>query len=102
MWHYRINDINVREWSLQKQDRMSTDAIEGLWDSQDLDDWQYNDDSYIHLPSQCRYSNIYFAKIFEYPYFRYLNICSIDIKISGLGIFEYLGKVDIWISALTR
>ena len=30
-------------------------------DSQDLDDWQYNDDSYIHLPSQCRYSNIYFA-----------------------------------------
>ena len=50
-----------------EQDRMSTDAIEGLRDSQDLDDWQYNDDSYIHLPSQCRYSNIHFALIIKYP-----------------------------------
>ena len=53
--------------SIIEQDRMSTDAIEGLRDSQDLDDWQYNDDSYIHLPSQCRYSNIHFAQIFKYP-----------------------------------
>ena len=30
--------IETKEHPWEKQDRMSTDAIEGLWDSQDLDD----------------------------------------------------------------
>ena len=68
----------ITAWEGMKQDRMSTDAIEGLRDSQDLDDWQYNNDSYNHLQN----SNIHFAEIFKYPYFRYLNMCTLDISIS--------------------
>ena len=38
----------------------------------------------------------------KYLVYTYWNIWSMDIWISDLGIFKYLGNMDIWISALTR
>ena len=63
-----------------------------------------NSKKYLIMKTNGLFGDIKISKVWIFIYLKYiyLNIWSIDIKISGLGIFKYLGKVDIWISALTR